>query len=418
MPTLPILLKNQRVLLLGGGPVAYHKACVLKDNQIDVSVLAGRFSPEFAALGLAGGLTTKEVDSTDLAPFSIIIDATGDPDVAALLLAERERRFLLLNIVDKPKLCDFYFSSLLNYGRLKIAVSTDGASPTLGQVVRDRIRTLLPEDLGDLVEEKADERARGVIDTEATRQQALVRLARVDLVGCGPGDVELLTLQACRCIGEADIVLYDHLIPQPILDLVPARAERRYVGKQKQSHSMSQEEINRLALAYAQRGLRVARLKSGDPYIFGRGAEEAEFLVKHGVRVRVIPGISSAMAGPAAAGIPLTARGYATNVSIVSAHLAGSRLNIDWLPLLRLSNHTTVVLMGLSFAREIAEHALLAGVPGTTPVAIVSNATREKQRTVATTLDNLAEESRRAARPAVLVFGNVVGLHHLLPKLS
>lgn len=415
MPTLPILLKAPRVLLIGGGQVAYNKARVLKENKVDFCFLSKNFIPEFEDLGLSVALTTKEVEPADLKPFSIVIDATGDPAVATLLLKEKEKRFLLLNIVDSPAHSDFYFSSLLNYGRLKIAISTDGASPTIGQAVRDRIKTVLPENLADLVEEKAAERSLGIIDAKATRQQTLTRLSQVDLVGCGPGDVELLTLQAYRCIEQAEVVLYDHLITQQILDITSASAERIYVGKKKQAHSLKQDEINKIILDYAQKGLRVARLKSGDPYIFGRGAEEAEFLAQHGVRVRVIAGISAAIAAPAASGIPLTARGYAANVSIVSAHLAGSCLNTDWIPLLQIPNHTTVVLMGLSFAREIAEHALQTGVSGTLPAAIVSNATRDRQRTTITTLSNLAADSRKAERPAVLVFGDVVNLHNILP---
>jgi len=415
MSTLPILLKNPRILLIGGGTVACHKARILQENGVDFRALARAFSPEFDALGLAAAVVTKSVETSDLTPFNIIIDATGNSTVAELLIAVKMRRFVLLNIVDNPAHCDFYFASLLNYGKLKISVSTDGASPTIGQVVRDRIRQIIPDEIADLVEEKAKERAHGLIDVEKTRQQTLIRLAQVDLVGCGPGDVDLLTLKACRCIEQAEVVLYDHLIPQQILDLVPKHVERIYVGKQKQAHSMKQEEINQLTLDYARKGRRVARLKSGDPYIFGRGAEEAEFLAKHGVRVRVIAGISSAVAAPASAGIPLTARGYATNVSIVSAHLAGSHLNTDWLPLLKIPNHTTVVLMGLSFAREIAEHALHSGLSDAIPVAIISNATRQNQRTIITTLGKLANDSRQAESPAVLVFGDVVKLHEVLP---
>jgi len=415
MSTLPILLKDPQILIVGGGTVAYQKARVLQENGIDFKLLAKEFSSDFSALDLDRAMVTKSIETTDLTPFNIIIDATGNSSVANLLIAVKEQRFILLNIVDNPAQCDFYFASLLNYGKLKISVSTDGASPTIGQVVRDRIKGIIPVDIADLVEEKAKERAHGLIDVEKTRQQTLIRLAQVDLIGCGPGDVDLLTLQAYRCIEQAEVVLYDHLIPQQILDLVPKHVERIYVGKQKQAHSMKQEEINQLTLDYARKGRRVARLKSGDPYIFGRGAEEAEFLSKHGVRVRVIAGISSAVAGPASAGIPLTARGYATNVSIVSAHLAGSYLNTDWLPLLKIPNHTTVVLMGLSFAREIAENALHAGLSDAIPVAIISNASRQSQRTIITTLGKLTNDSRQAESPAVLVFGDVVKLHEILP---
>jgi uroporphyrin-III C-methyltransferase/precorrin-2 dehydrogenase/sirohydrochlorin ferrochelatase len=416
--TLPILLKEPRILLIGGGNIALHKASVLKKNEIYFELLASRFNEDFQPLDLSEFMRIKEVESTDLRPFDIIIDATGNSSVTELLLNEKKSRYLLLNIVDNPTKSDFYFASLLNYGRLKIAISTDGASPTIGQIVRDRIKSIIPEGIGELVDKKATERATGLIDPKRTRSEALTLMAEVALVGCGPGDVDLLTLQAYRCITQADVVLYDHLIPEEILNLVPERAERIYVGKQKQKHSLKQEEINQLTLKQARRGLRVMRLKSGDPYVFGRGAEEAEYLARAGVRVQVIPGISSAMAAPAAAGIPLTARGYATNVSIVSAHLAGSRLNTDWLPLLKIRNHTTVVLMGLSFALEIANLAQEAGVPAEMPIAIVSNATRAAQKTIITSLGKLAVEHSKAERPAVLVFGDVVRLNTILPHSS
>ena len=415
MGSLPVLLNNPRILLLGGGSIAWRKARVLLANQVDFSMLARDYDAEFSSLDLPGSRSAGEVEPAALAPYNIIIDATGDPQVEILLQREKEKRFLLINSVDNPDACDFYFAALLNYGRLKIAVSTDGSSPTLGQVVRDRISQVIPADIATLFEEKAAERKRGSIDPFATRQQAQIRLTRVDLIGCGPGAVDLLTLQAYRCIGEAEVILYDHLIPQPILDLADVTAEKIYVGKRKQAHSLKQDEINRLLLEQAHRGKRVARLKSGDPYIFGRGAEEAEFLAQEGLQVRVIPGLSSALAGPAAVGIPLTARGYATNFSVVSAHLAGSFLNTDWLPLLRIPNHTTVVLMGLSFAEQIKDLALQSGIAGDFPVAIVSNATRPGQGTIITCLNKLADSAKQAERPAVLVFGEVVKLHQVLP---
>ena len=415
MSTLPVLLKDPQILLIGGGLVAYRKASVLNDNLIRFKILAETLLPEFDLLDPAVDTINKALTESDLKPFNIIVDATGNPAVAKLLLAEKQQRFVLINVVDIPEQCDFYFSSLLNYGKLKIAVSTDGASPTVGQVVRDKIKSMIPDNFAELVDERAAERSRGEIDVVATREQTLTRLAQVFLIGCGPGDVNLLTLQAYACIQKMDVVLYDHLIPQQILDIVPDTAQQVYVGKQKDVHSRRQEEINQIILDYARQGLKVARLKSGDPYIFGRGAEEAEFLAQHGVRVQVVSGISSALSAPASAGIPLTARGYAANVSIVSAHLSGSRINTDWLPMLQIPNHTTVVLMGLSFAREIAELALASGVSSEMPVAIVSNASRETQRTIITTLADLPEESLRAERPAVLVFGDVVRLHQILP---
>nr|WP_320116355.1 uroporphyrinogen-III C-methyltransferase [uncultured Desulfuromonas sp.] len=416
MSTLPILLKKPRILLLGAGNIAFQKAQVLLDNQIDFTVVAQCIGEAFASLPVTP--VKKNIEQADLADYAIIVDATGDEQVGQLLEEEKKRRNILVNRVDKPAQCDFYFSSLLNYGRLKIAVSTDGASPTIGREVRNRIQRVIPQQLSDLVEEKACQRKAGRIDIDATRTQVREQLAQVFLIGCGPGDVRLLTLQAYQCLQEMDVVLYDHLISEEILDLIPSQTQKVYVGKKKGAHSFKQEQINALILDYARQGLHVARLKSGDPYIFGRGAEEARYLVEHGIRVRVIAGISSALVGPASAGIPLTARGYAANLSIVSAHLSGSRINSAWLPLLKLDYHTTVVLMGLSFAEQISALALQQGVDPELPVAIISNASRPQQQTVTTTLSRLPQVAQSAARPAVLVFGPVVELHHILPQFD
>ena len=416
MASLPVLLKDPRVLLIGGGPVALHKAQVLQANQVSFELLATSFCAGFAALAPQPPQRLKRLEATDLDNFPVVVDATGDPEVGALMLRERLRRHFLLNRVDKPEDCDFYFSALLNHGRLKIAVSTDGASPGVAQAVRDRIAALIPAEMDSFLEAKAQERAEGYIDRQQTRQEVRELMSQVDLVGCGPGAVGLLTLEAYAAINTAEVVLYDHLLTPEILDLIPKAAEKIYVGKQKAAHSISQQDLNELLLEQARRGLRVARLKCGDPYIFGRGAEEAEFLVRHGIRVRVISGVTSAVAGPAAVGIPLTARGYATNLSVVSAHLAGNRLNVDWLALLKIPNHTTVVMMALSFAAEIRELALAAGVPSNFPVAIVSRATCDGQQVICSDLDQLATLAAAAEKPALLVFGDVVRLSDILPQ--
>ncbi len=412
MGTLPVLLKNQEILLIGGGSVALQKARVLLKNNIAFTLIAAEICPEIEQLDIE--IYQRKLTEKDLKNAPIIVDATGNTEVTDLVLKEKKHRFLLYNCVDQPDLCDFYFSSLLNYGNLKIAVSTDGHSPALGQVVRDKIATVIPAKIESLLEKTGQNRHLGIINSTETKEQGQKLLATVYLIGCGPGDIDLLTLKAYRTIQQIDVVLYDHLITQDVLDLVPQHAQRISVGKQKGVHSYPQEQINQMIYEQAKSGLKVARLKSGDPYIFGRGAEEAEYLIKRGIRVEVINGISSAIAGPSCAGIPPTARGYATNMSVVSAHLAGNKINTDWLPLLKIPNHTTVVLMGLSFAAQIAENALDAGVDKTTPVAIISNASRPEQQTTITDLEHLAEASANAQRPAILVIGNVVNLHKIL----
>ncbi len=412
MGTLPVLLTKPEILLIGGGKIASHKASVLLKNHVDFTLIASHVCAELLALDII--VIQRELRATDLKHAQIIVDATGNANVAELVLREKQRRDFLFNCVAQSDLCDFYFSSLLNYGNLKIAVSTEGSSPTIGQVVRDKIATIIPDNIQLLLEEKKQHREQGEINIPISKEQCNKLLSTVYLIGCGPGDVEMLTLKAYRTIQQMEVVLYDHLVTQEVLDLIPQQAQRISVGKQKGEHSLRQEQINELIYEQAKAGLKVARLKSGDSYIFGRGAEEAEYLIKRGIQVEVVSGISSAIAGPAGAGIPPTARGYATNMSIVSAHLAGSRVNTDWLPLLKIPNHTTIILMGLSFATIIAQMAIDLGVSRSTPVAIIANASRSNQQVLITDIEQLPQKAKQAQRPAIIVIGDVVNLHKVL----
>ena len=277
---------------------------------------------------------------------------------------------------------------------------------------------MIPKELENLTNEKKEERVKGIINPDATRTQTKKFLSKVYLVGCGTGDVELLTIKAYNIIKSVDVVFIDHLIADEIIEIIPEATIKVFVGKQKGFHSVKQEEINRLLIEYAARGFSIARLKSGDPYIFGRGSEEAIAMVENGIRVEVIPGISSAIAGPLLSGIAPTARGYATNMSIVSAHLAGNRVNLEWIPLLKFSNHTVVVLMGVSRAKEIKKCAQNIGVDMNKDVAIISNASRKDQSVRIGKIEELEELCKDAQRPALIVFGDVVNLHSVLPKFG
>lgn len=236
------------------------------------------------------------------------------------------------------------------------------------------------------------------------------------LIGCGPGDADLLTLKALKTIEKLDIALIDHLLTQEIIDLIPSHTKVVFVGKEKGKHSFPQETINAMITEYAHQGYTVGRLKCGDPYIFGRGTEEAIYASQHAIETEVIPGISSALSGPLSAGIAPTARGVSTGVSVVSAHLSGDRVNLSWIPMLNVHDHTTVVLMGLSRTRQIVKEALDQGVEASLPVAIISNATTAIQSTIITRLSELITAAKNAPKPAILVFGNVVNLASVLPN--
>jgi len=412
--TLPIVLKDMKILLIGGGKVALQKAEVLARNQIDFKCISDHYVIEFK--NIAVEKIVKSFELRDINSYAVIIDATGSKDVMNTLLQYKKSHNFLYNCVDVPDVCDFFFAALIEQGALKVAVSSAGASPTLAQSVRDKIARLLPRELEQLVSTLQTKRDMGIIDVKEAKKQTTKMLGKVTLVGCGTGDVDLLTVKAYKSIQNADVVFIDHLISEEIIEIIPSSTMKISVGKKKGAHSVKQETINEMLIDYASKGFSVARLKAGDPYIFGRGAEEAQALMQHHIRVDVIPGISSAIAGPLSAGIAPTARGYATNLSIVSAHLAGNRINTQWIDLLKMKNHTTIVLMGLSRADEIVQSALESGADGNLPAAIISNASRPNQKNIITTLEQLAHAAKDAPRPGIIVFGDVVNLHKILPQ--
>lgn len=241
---------------------------------------------------------------------------------------------------------------------------------------------------------------------------------KVYLVGAGPGDPELLTLKARRLIDEADVVLYDQLVGEDIIATLPKRAELISVGKYAGCHTVPQEKINELLVEHAKSGKRVVRLKGGDPYVFGRGGEEAIELARHGIEVEVVPGITSAIAVPASAGIPVTHRECASLVSFVTGHEDPTKdePSVDWAQLAALGG-TLVVLMGVSRLAQNVEALLKGGRSPSTPCAIIERGTRRDMRVITSTLDRIVERAADAnvRPPAILVVGEVVGLReHIL----
>ncbi|WP_334165310.1 uroporphyrinogen-III C-methyltransferase [Phenylobacterium sp.] len=236
------------------------------------------------------------------------------------------------------------------------------------------------------------------------------RPGAVWLVGAGPGDPELLTLKALKALERADVVVHDGLVSEEILALAPRAARRISVAKRKSRHSYSQDEINRMLVAFARDGLEVVRLKGGDPFIFGRGGEELEACREAGVECHVVPGVTAALAAGASAGAPLTHRGSAQAVTFVTGHAAkGGEPDLDWAALAR-PNHTVVIYMGLSMAAPIAARLMAAGRDPATPALIVENASRADERRVVTTLSGLAEAAQALAGPALLIVGEAMAL--------
>src|SRR5579871_1283661 len=238
------------------------------------------------------------------------------------------------------------------------------------------------------------------------------------LVGAGPGDPELLTLKALKTLQIADVVVHDGLVSDDILELAPASARRISVAKRKSRHAYSQDEINRMLVAFAREGLKVVRLKGGDPFIFGRGGEELEACREAGVACHVIPGVTAALAASASAGGPLTHRGSAQAVTFVTGHAAaGGEPDLDWVSLAR-PNHTVVIYMGVSTAAPIAARLMDAGRAGSTPALIVENASLPDERRIATTLAGLAEAAETVSGPGLLIVGEAMALATSLPLVG
>lgn len=237
----------------------------------------------------------------------------------------------------------------------------------------------------------------------------------VYLVGAGPGDPELLTLRALRIIGEADVLVFDHLVSQQILDLVNPAAERIYAGKERGNHAVPQDDLNLLLVQLAKTHRRIVRLKGGDPYTFGRGGEEVETLKEHGVPFEVIPGITAAAGVAAFAGIPLTHRNYAQACVFVTGHLKDGSMNLDW-PGLARRRQTVIIYMGLSGLPYLCEQLIAHGLPPDWPAAIVQQGTTPNQRTVTGTLTTLPELALTAGlkAPTLIIVGEVVRLRDKL----
>ncbi|NIM27474.1 MAG: uroporphyrinogen-III C-methyltransferase [Gammaproteobacteria bacterium] len=238
------------------------------------------------------------------------------------------------------------------------------------------------------------------------------KVGKVFLVGAGPGDPELLTIKARRLLEEADVLVYDRLVSEAVLELVPAGVLKIFVGKAPGNHPAPQDTINDMLVRLARAGHRVVRLKGGDPFVFGRGGEEALHLVRHGIAYEVVPGVTAALACAAYAGIPLTHRGLASSLRFVAGHCRGDLpLDLDWRGLAD-EDTTLVFYMALANLGEVRNRLLAAGLPGSTPAAVVESGTTERQRAIDTTLEALvrAARSQRVGTPAVVIIGRVAAL--------
>ena len=438
MSLLPIFLKleGRRSLLVGAGNVALDKTGSLLKTGLRLRVVAPEARPEIQQLAREGKLEwiQRPFAASDVDGNFLVITATDSSDVNNAVYREAQRCNIACNSVDDIPNCDFFFGAQVNRGALQIAISTAGESPAFAQRLRREIDEQLPKDLGPWLENlgelrrevlaafpRGEERRlllhelaeRKICDSVlcATRQIAKhggesgkAEAGNVYLVGAGPGDPDLLTVKAMRLIESADVVLHDDLVPQAILGLAKASAEVVNVGKRCGTKTITQPEINALMAEHARTHRRVVRLKSGDPLLFGRAAEEIEALTEAGIAFEVVPGVSAAFAAAAAIGCSLTDREWASNVLFLTGHHAQSH---NRAPLPALEDATRVVYMPGRDLRLLAEEWLQEGLPADLPCAVVSRAAQPEQHVEHTTLGALGK-IEPAVAPSLLIAGWVV----------
>ena len=395
MPGLPLLLdlRGRRVVVVGGGTVATRRVRRLVEAEAVVVVVAPDVHADLAGLGVE--LRHRRFEPADLDDAWLALACTDDPGVnAAVARAAANRRVFCVRADDAAG-GTARTSAVARHGPISVAVN-GGDDPGRAVALRNAIAAAL--DLGEL-------------PTRPTRPPAT---GQVSLVGGGPGHPELITVRGRRLLVEADVVVVDRLAPRELLAALDPTVEIVDCGKSAHRHNLTQAEINAVLVDRARAGKRVVRLKGGDPFIFGRGGEEWLACVAAGVPVTVVPGLSSVLAGPAAAGIPLTHRGVASDFTVVSGHLDPGRTadhGVDW-PRLAAHAGTLVLLMAMDRLALITAELIAHGRAGDTPAAVVHAATTHAQRVVRAPLAQLAGAAEHAGigAPAVVVIGDVVNV--------
>ncbi|MFE1816432.1 siroheme synthase CysG [Metapseudomonas otitidis] len=454
MDFLPLFhnLQGRHVLVVGGGEIALRKARLLADAGACLRVVAPEIDSQLVALveQSQGLVHHRGYASGDLEGAVLVIAATDDEPLNAQISRDAQARGVPVNVVDAPALCSVIFPAIVDRSPLIVAVSSAGDAPVLARLIRAKIETWIPSAYGqlaglakrfrqqvkqlfpdvqqrrvfweDVFQGAIAERVLSGQPAEAERMLAErvaggapKPLGEVYLVGAGPGDPDLLTFRALRLMQQADVVLYDRLVAEPIIEMCRRDAERIYVGKRRADHAVPQDQINRLLIDLAKQGKRVLRLKGGDPFIFGRGGEEIGELAAHGIPFQVVPGITAASGCAAYAGIPLTHRDHAQSVRFVTGHLKDGSSDLPWADLTS-PGQTLVFYMGLVGLPIICEQLVRHGRSADTPAALVQQGTTRNQRVFTGTLGNLPQlvAEHEVHAPTLVIVGEVVKLRDQL----
>jgi uroporphyrin-III C-methyltransferase/precorrin-2 dehydrogenase/sirohydrochlorin ferrochelatase len=403
-------LSGRPVVVVGGGRVALRRAKAMLAAGALVRVIAPDITGELAGLDIT--VRERRYRDGDVAGAWLAHAATNDADVNAAVAAEADRRRIWCVRADNAAASPAWTPAVTTHGEITVAV-TAGGDPRRAQRLRAAIALALAD--GSLPVRRQRRPPRG------SAAPGSAAPGSVALVGGGPGDAGLLTVRGRRLLAEADVVVADRLAPRDVLGALDPDVEIIDAGKAAGAHVLTQDQINELLTSRALAGQRVVRLKGGDPFVFGRGGEEALACVRAGVPFEVVPGVTSAVAVPACAGIPVTHRGITQDFAVVSAHLDPSHpgATVDWAALAQ-GPGTLVLLMAVGRLKQISRELVKRGRDASTPVAVISDGSTPRQRVLISTLGDVADEAARQdiRPPAVVVVGEVVRLRPLLGSPS
>ena len=453
MKLFPIFLDLEAapVLVIGGGETAVRKVRLLLKANADIRVVTDMPNAELLKLGANGEviILRRHYKVSDLDDVSLVISATDVYQLDLKISRLAKTRDIPVNVPDQPGLSSFVMPAIVDRSPIVIAIGSGGSAPVLVRNIREKIEGLLPARLGILAK-FADNfrdavkamRPRGsdrrtfwehffdssIADHVLYGRDSTARKLTFDavnnpktrfgfqsghvtIIGTGPGDPDLLTFRAVHVMQRADVVLYDNLVSKDVLEYVRRDAERVFVGKKPGNHRLSQKQINELMIEHARAGHQVARLKGGDPFMFGRGGEELEALRGAGISVKVVPGITAAAGCAASADIPLTHRDHTQAVTFLTGHIKDGGLDLDWRQLVT-QNQTLVVYMGVETSDRLSSNLIHAGMDPQTPVAVIENGTRVNERVLRTILQDLPKiiTEQQVQPPALIVVGSVVSI--------
>ena len=450
MESFPIFvnLKKKPVTVIGGGDIALRKVKLLLKADPKITIISRQICKDLKELliGPNHKILQKSFQESDLQTPTLIIAATNNAKTNKRISIYAQQKNILINVVDQPKLCTFTMGSIVERDSLVVSISSGGKAPVLVRKIREKIETLIPQSYAELVRFSGTLRSmvKKNIQSGVKRRifweeffesdyiQNFILLPKkldlrlfnklllgmrgkktgeVFLVGAGPGERDLLTIRALHLMQKCDICIYDNLVSKDILELVRRDADLVYAGKKQDQHTLSQDKINSLLIKFAKQGKKVLRLKGGDPFIFGRGGEEIESLMKNKILFQVVPGITSANGVAAYSGIPLTHRDHAQSCLFLTGHIKDGVIDFEWSKLI-VENQTLVVYMGLLSLNELVKNLIQHGMTKKMPIAIIESGTTAKQRVLIGELSNIKSKASKSKikSPALIIIGSVVTL--------